>query len=74
MHYDCGIYPIDACEFVQMRRTDFKFVSETLFQGEQVTVLESYLDDIKYQNFARENSRLQQSSRLEKLQELQQNL
>jgi hypothetical protein len=74
MHYDFGMYPVNACEFVQIRRTDFKFVSETLFQGKQVTVLDSYLNDIKYRNYARENSRLQQSSRREKLQELQQNL
>jgi hypothetical protein len=74
MHYGCGMYPVNACEFVQMRRTDFKFVSETLFRGEQVTVLEAYLNDIKYRNYARENSRLRQSSRREKLQELQQNL
>jgi len=70
MDYDCSRYPVNSCEFGQMRRTDFKFLSETLFQGDQVTVLESYLDDIKYRNYARENSRLWQSSRREKLQEL----
>jgi hypothetical protein len=74
MYYDCSMYLVNACEFVQMRRTEFKLMSETLFQGEQFTVLESYLDDIKCRNNARENSRLLQSSRRKKLQELQQNL
>jgi hypothetical protein len=70
-HCDYSMCPVNLCEFVQMQRTDFKLVSETLFQSKQVTVLESYLDNIKYRNYARENSRLCQSSCWEKLQELQ---
>jgi hypothetical protein len=55
-HCDYSMCPVNLCEFVQMQRTDFKLVRETLFQSKQVTVLESYLDNVKYRNYARETA------------------